>query len=304
MNRTQNTETLLRRYLLGQSIADERSSIERRLMVEQQYLDELTQAEEELIDEYTRGKLDKAEQEQFESLFLNVPERREKVAFAKAFNRYLARHPLAIKHGAPEPLASGAWRRVAVALMAAAVILLAVVSIFLYRKSIQIKDQLASSEAQRLSSEEREKLLSRQLQELQKRNQDMAQELADLKAGLPSGHPTLVTLTLSPGWSRGADASPTVHLSTATKRLRLELLTEAVRYKTYTAEIQTVEGQHIWSGDRFQIGRSGGQQLASIILPSSLFPQGDYLVKLSGTDGNGTTGRVATYYFRATRNQK
>ena len=71
-------------YLLGQAGPAESSSFEERLITEKDFYDELTIAEDELIDQYLDGDLTGVEREQFESHFLSSPERRQKVRFGNA----------------------------------------------------------------------------------------------------------------------------------------------------------------------------------------------------------------------------
>src|SRR5215470_5773357 len=166
MNDTQHNESaVLRRYLLGQSNAGERSAVERRLMSDREYLEALTRAEEEMIDEYARGNLDAHEKELFESLFLSVPERREKIAFAKAFNRFIARHAVASSSKDSALLPAPAWQRIATFVALACAILLALVSGLVYRRFVQARTELAAAEVQRSASETRESAAAEQLKE-------------------------------------------------------------------------------------------------------------------------------------------
>jgi len=71
-------------YLLGQAGPAESSSFEERLITEKEFYDQLTMAEDELIDQYLDGDLTSHEREQFESHFLSSPERRQKVRFGNA----------------------------------------------------------------------------------------------------------------------------------------------------------------------------------------------------------------------------
>jgi hypothetical protein len=71
-------------YLLGQAGPEESSSFEERLITEKDFYDELTIAEDELIDQYLDGELTDVEREQFERYFLSSDERKQKVRFGSA----------------------------------------------------------------------------------------------------------------------------------------------------------------------------------------------------------------------------
>jgi len=78
-------------YLLGQTGPEESSSFEERLVTEKDFYDELTIAEDELIDQYLDGDLTGVEREQFERHFLSSAERRQKVRFGSALLKTAAR---------------------------------------------------------------------------------------------------------------------------------------------------------------------------------------------------------------------
>jgi len=301
MNDTQHSEaTLLRRYLLGQNNVDERSAVEHRLMTDQQYLDELARAEEELIDEYARGDLAPDQKGRFEALFLNVPERREKIAFAQAFNRYLARHAIVPAEKSPERIPSVWWRRAIIGLSAAAVLLLALASVFFYWKMAQVRTQLVNSELQRVVSEKNAETLSDQLIEQQKHNQELQQEIASLRDTTASPDPSLSTLRLNSGWTRGGGQLPTTRLSPSTKRLRLDLTLDpdATLHSSYQAQLQTVDGGSLWSSKKLLARTKGARSLISVNVPASVLTAGDFRIALNGLGANGGSEQVATYYFR------
>jgi len=298
MNDTQHSEaTLLRRYLLGQSNVDERSAVERRLMTDQQFLDDLTRAEEELIDEYARGNLAPDEKDRFEALFLNAPERREKIAFAQAFNRYLDRHPTAAPAQSRAHAPSVWWRRAALGL-SAAVVLVVSLSAFFYWRIVQLRGQLASVDLQRAASEKNGKKLSDQLKEQQNRNQDLQREIAGLRDRTPSSD--LLALRLASGWTRGSGQLPTARLLASTKRLRLDLTLDrdVLPHKSYQAQLQTLDGESLWSSNKLLARTIGARSLISVNVPASVLSPGDFRIALNGLAANGTAGEVATFYFR------
>src|SRR5262245_62888470 len=81
---------LIRRYLLGEIAEQDRNLIEVRLLTDPQYFNQLVRVEEELTDQYLRYELSQHEREMFENHFMNAPERREDVAFARVLHRYVS----------------------------------------------------------------------------------------------------------------------------------------------------------------------------------------------------------------------
>lgn len=78
----------IKQYLLGDASPQTQQAIEERLLTEESFLEELSLAEEELIDDYVGGELSAAERERFEQHFLCTPERQRKLRFAQTFTRY------------------------------------------------------------------------------------------------------------------------------------------------------------------------------------------------------------------------
>lgn len=81
----------IKSYLLGDQIDENaRQQIERRLMTDDVFAEELAICEDELIDDYLDGRLNRDEQSRFENHFLLSPEVRERLQFARAFRTHLA----------------------------------------------------------------------------------------------------------------------------------------------------------------------------------------------------------------------
>ena len=77
-----------RDFLLGR-LGDEspaRRRMEERLLLDPDFTAEMDAAEDDLIDDYVRGRLSAREREDFERYFLVTAERRESLAFAASFN--------------------------------------------------------------------------------------------------------------------------------------------------------------------------------------------------------------------------
>jgi CHAT domain-containing protein/lipoprotein NlpI len=80
----------LRQYLLGEADEESCRLIERRLLTDDDWYEELQIAEDELIEEYVGGELDEHERRQFVEIFLAAPERQRKVRLARALGKYAA----------------------------------------------------------------------------------------------------------------------------------------------------------------------------------------------------------------------
>lgn len=80
----------IRKYLLGNiQVEDERQKIEERLMLDDDYFEEVLIEEEELIQDYVVDCLTADERQRFEKHFFISEERRQKINFARALRRYI-----------------------------------------------------------------------------------------------------------------------------------------------------------------------------------------------------------------------
>lgn len=304
LNDTQNSDAVrLRRYLLGESTEEERTTVERRLMTDQEYLDDLARTEEGLIDDYARGHLSPDETKKFEAMFFNVPERREKIAFAQALQRYLARRQAGQSVNLPVNLAGPRWPRAAIVGMSAAVALLILLSGVLAWQAVQLRRSLAAAERQRATAERDAKLASQQLTDQQKRNQELLNEIASLRNNPSQADLPIVKLLLTSGSTRSGDPLATAHLAPSTKWLQVELRIgdDETRSKNYRAEVQRADGTAVWSRNSLKATRRGENGVVSVKVPTSALGAGDYQVMVTGQTSDGASDEVGTYYFQIVR---
>ena len=83
-------QAAIKQYLLGDTTAEVQQGFEQSLMTDGELFDQLLAAEDELIDEYIAGMVDKEQAEMFEKHFLVTDERQQKLRFAGAFRKYAA----------------------------------------------------------------------------------------------------------------------------------------------------------------------------------------------------------------------
>ena len=78
-------ENLLRSFLLGELSEDAHNGLEQTALADADLLAHLQTVENDLVDEYARGELTRNEKQNFERMFLNSAERKQKIEFARAF---------------------------------------------------------------------------------------------------------------------------------------------------------------------------------------------------------------------------
>ena len=93
MNPFSEKQESVRKYLLG-TLDDEIElrQIEESIMLSDEFEDQISIAEDELIEEYLDGELSAQEAENFKAFFLASPQRKEKFGFVNNLRRYSAEH--------------------------------------------------------------------------------------------------------------------------------------------------------------------------------------------------------------------
>jgi hypothetical protein len=83
--------------------------------------------------------------------------------------------------------------------------------------------------------------------------------------------------------------------------LRLELEIGQENYKSYHAEVQTVEGNVVTSQEDLKAHKTSHNRTVTVVLSAALISRSDYLVMLDGISANGTHEKIGTYYFKVVR---
>lgn len=311
----------IRRYLLGTSAPAEQQLIELRLLADRTFYDEVSAAEDELLDEYLDGSLAGRERESFDDIFLAAPERRQKLKFALALRRRAAESAgpssadsAAISEGAAAAtggaaaggavaggaVAGGAARggffgrlspagRAACAaimvLAAAGAVLLAV------RDSWQSHAPTPATPAADERAADSSPTRERPAAPVPSTRPDGRAEGAPAKT---------VAVTLAPGLTRGADdETRRVEITPDVGRVRLELLIASDGYPTYQATVRSVEGRAVCDLTGLAAESSGGAQAVFVEVPASSLAPDDYRVRLSGLrESGGDPEPLDSYFFR------
>lgn len=109
---------------------------------------------------------------------------------------------------------------------------------------------------------------------------------------------TIASFMLTPGLVRDTGESNRLIITPGITVVRLHLSVEEAVYQSYSAVLETVEGQEVWSrrGLRAQSNRSGKAVVMS--LPANLLSQRDYILTLRGASAAGEVEDVGEYSFR------
>ena len=309
-------ETTIRRYFLQELADDERQRVEEQMMTDDAFFEEITFAEDELVQEYTRGELKGVERQKFEQSFLATPEGRQQVNFNKAFRaRILKAAPAVATQSSPQHRSFAStivsfWRsQRPVAVFALGMTMVPVVfSAWLITTERGRRSEIdrLQAEVQRVEKEladqrNQASQLQRDFQEARERNSDLERQLADLKnardrIGQPEPTATgILSLLLSPGRIRGS-ARETVTLTPDKHTIEFKLRVPSNDYAGYRAELVGKSGESI-SHDRLEVRRVRSETQAVFRLPAAKLAPGDHEIKLLGINSQGKAEPIESYYF-------
>ena len=252
-------DNTIRRYLLGLAEDLEQQQVEDALLADDAGTRQIAIVEDELVEQYLGGELNRAEKAAFETHFLAHNTRRENLRFAKALQQYIKDHP----EPATTPSRTAWFTMPRFALAAAVLVILAAAWLAVINRP------------------------SAPVQTAQ--NQAVPAEKA-----VPA-YPYV--LALSPVLLRGAGSEPVLDQRPASEsiEIRLALPQGTSEFTSYSATLATVEGREIAR----QSGLKAENGSVTLMVPTSSLARGDWRVALSGTTSKGKTAAISSYYFRA-----
>jgi len=294
---------LLFRYLLGDLPQEERRRIQEDTGAIPALREHLQEAESDLIDAYVCERLSEAQRGQFESYFLNSPEKRERVEFAQIllspavrsmapapeFSEF-ARDRRTFHPRADSPVLSFTRWGWAMATLA-----LAIAIVFMVTQNVRLRAALDRSTSSEVNSQNQIANLKNQISQLHR---------TDTAATVPMGLGAEVYLLLSPGQQRSGEDSngPAILKFASLPTVALTLELEQDRYPQYEVQVATSDGKEVLHkrGLKSQMS-SHGDHVIVARLSSELLAAGDYIVKVSAQSPSGERRNVDAYAFTVTR---
>jgi hypothetical protein len=284
--------TLMLRYLHGEVSEEERAAFEDRYLADDALFERLAALDDESIDDYALGRLPPAARERFEQRRLPAPGVAERVAFARSLRNAADEDA---QRRAPVAIA----RRTLRALTAVAAALVLVVLGWMITVDRRLEGQLGQLRTQYAELGQREQALRQQVAELTSRL-SQAPVIASPPHPAPAGGVALLTLVA--GLTRSGGDASVLRLSPAVSAVRLRVEVEDDAHASYQAAVDTAEGAAVWrrSGLKTHAAAAGARYVILEVPPERL-RAGDYVVRLSGSTGTGTSEDVGDYSFRVVR---
>ena len=306
----------LTRYLLGDLSEQERIEIEDRYLSNGEFFDELVVAEDELIDDFVRGKLSGKDRELFEQNFLTSTARRERVKSSRALMEFADMH-------AATPGVSW-WRRVrsafklespAMSLVLATGFMMLIVGVpLVVIQMSKLRSDLKGLQSEQLAQNQREKELDKLVAQQKQQNDELNQainreraergELEQEVARLRELQAPPPTFALGFGEIERSKGGPpeamklTVPRGAEVIKLRLDLLKD--QYENYLVVVENAQQHDIWRGS-LQATKAERGKAVVVRLPSRLFVTGQYKLTLSGTNDKREYEVISDFNLDITR---
>ncbi|MET0645724.1 MAG: hypothetical protein ABW208_03830 [Pyrinomonadaceae bacterium] len=291
-----NSDLLLRRYLLGGLAPGEREQIEQRVFIDPLYREKVQLIEEELVDEFVDGNLTGEERAAFAAHLRVNPSLRLDVGIVEELKRHTAPRPAAAGVAEFAPSRWAVWlaalRRFRTPLAVTCLALLVGGAALLFWRNLETR----RLEQQLLYERARRDGIEREVARLNAHEGE-----AGAGAALEAMASPATRAELAPGVSRDARdgaAYPTLAPppGAAYARLRLRLEPAAGGYQIYLARFKTVDNGVRFEADLRPTLEDGAPGLW-VTLPLGVLPDGDYQIELSGRDAAGRLVELPEHYY-------
>lgn len=290
----------IRRYLLGGASPEERVDLENAYLADSTVFEELTEAENDLVDSYVRGELPEQDKKAFEQQYLASPQRRAQVQFASALIDIAQEpRPAASVHRSflRRRYTFSQWipmLRWGVALGAAAIIL----AIGWLKVTHDRVTRASLPSPQSGTHQSPSTGIQPSNGQAPSGQNDGGTEVARTE----TPELTLFAMKLTPGTSRSIGANAKTFTLPKADRIDLQLTLDNDDYPAYVAALETAEGKVIQRVGGLKSRSLSGNQVIDLRISAHLIQTGDYVVTLSGISaGDNREEEVDVYSFRMVR---
>lgn len=308
-------EQTMTRYLLGEISEQERIALEASYFNDSRLFDQLQRAENDLLDDYVRGRLPSPLTQRIERRYLTSPELRERLKFAEALvtrvDAIESFQPSAAAREAPRAGFLDRWRERAPAfgfsVAVVAGLVFAVGIWFFVSTTSRLRRELSEAQASRKYYEQQERDLQQQLADEQARADRLSSELSSLQTAQTTGaskssEPLIASLMLAIGDVRGTEGgpSPKLVMTPQTEQARFQVELKDDDYPTYTVVLQSASGDQVFSRSGL-LTKSKAHPRLVMMIPSKRLPEGDYLLVIKGVTKSGEAEDVSKSRFSVER---
>lgn len=325
-------ETEIRRFLLGEMPEDARAAFEENFIADESLFEQISVAEDELIESYVRGMLSSAEKTGFEKHFLAIESRRRRVVFTRTLleksktenQSAVAKKTETVEANSPVwKSLIGFFKTPKFAFGAAFAVLLSVFGVWFFglkssrnepeivkqitpTPTIQTSETIAPDRYQNSPANEnpavnantnRTGKISGNQNAAPNTNRNLPDKNQNINPPKENAAIPAPILALFAGGVRAEGKMPELNLPKTASGANLQLNLESRDYKTYQVEIVDPDGRLIFKNNKLRARNSK----VNLFVPAQKLQTGDYLVKLSGFNRQNENESIADYTFRVKR---
>jgi hypothetical protein len=302
-------------YLLGELAETRQQELEEQLMTSNECFEQLSIAEDKLVDEYLRGSLSGGEEERFRNHFLCTPERIHRLRFSSSLHKYVLTNGGRSRTLWEWPrfltLQRPSYRFVECSL-AVALSLIVLGGSWLTFRIHHLEGLLEQVRTQPVVPVRESQDAPQQLAQLREHDNELAgelrlekeqrtkleQRLVALKSSpLQHSSSSMVAFALVPGRVRDIGAMNKLTIPASANWVQLHLALGSGDYHRYQA-VLLKENQEISAWTTPKIKTADNVEVVVLTLPAQLLPHADYILKLSGIPASGEPEEIGSYTFR------
>lgn len=303
------------RYLLGSLSEEETERVEELSFVDDEFAVQLSAVENDLVDNYVRGRLSGEKLERFDSYYLASPKRRIKVENARILNAYaenaVATGKVVFASGAASAersspsistLLRGFFSFPRLILNTAVILVLVGIGLLLVERS-RLRSQLDQAQATRVALEQHEKELQAGLERkttgtIEKESGPTAKERHSV--GSPSPRLDTNTVRFNLLAMARTDRIPSITLPSPTDYLVLQVELDPDDSPSYNAVLLSLPDRQLvdWKSERLKSKVVGGSRAIEVVIPATILQSQEYLLVVTGISGRSDTGGERGFRFR------
>jgi len=308
-------------YLLGDLPESEGTSLEDEYFTDDEKFEQMWEVENKLVEGYVRGGLSSEVRRGFERHYMASPLHRRRVAVVRNLIEKADRSSAKATLTTPRVTVQ-AWLldKLGIApetrrfVLAAAMLLLAVGSVWLFIDRGRWRNEIAQLEAESAMRRSREQALADQIAAARGESDKLAAELERLRAERDAveqqlaragnagqaPRPAIFSSVLSPVLVRGGGNPQILTIPFRTDVVRLQMRVDPDDRRRYQVSIRT-EGRQVWKQHSIKPHTNGANAVITVQIPADTLALGDYILTLSAVNPSGKPEEVNGYFFSVIR---
>ena len=309
------------RYLLGDLPEAERTRLEEEYFTDDELFENFLSVKDELVDAYARGGLTSQQREQFEKHFLSTPPRREKLHEAKQLIAFATAASASEGEVTARRRGVSWWSSLwpghrvqspALGFALAAILLVAALgAVWVFINRSQSGPEQRAAVTRPVPDVGPSPSPWSGATEPSPPGNKGTEKLTDPRPPQNTSSPEkpaptathVASLFLTPVLTRGSGPSNTLQVGPNTSEARLRLSFTSGDYRSYSASLETIEGEQVWQGAP-RVRSSGPSKSVVMNVPVRVFRKKDYIITLSGRRADGKTQEINEYFFTVQKTNK